>query len=318
MAGTSWFSSVEARAAKGTAWVWLAVRETAWLAGGGVMQVGGRSGLGKVGESLYIMELHFISVCTSHHSFENWLVKEFQLSHTSRQSFHTSQDMYLYFFVIHVNTSRRCFKDWNFIIRCPFGSTVTVLYFPPLSYYTYPLFSCCTSLYHNIVLLSVIVLHLLSCCTSLCHNIVLSFVIILYFSSWILFYAKLWGDVYFPKLSIRTFCSYYCVLPITAMLYFLIWKLFLHIFTRDRVYSPRLDICFSSILVCTFWNYTYTSSSLYLYFPFLSTSHGQWINHTLTPFKDSSHVRHDRNDGRQSRDTTLEKVCYVLTLWLRD
>jgi hypothetical protein len=75
---------------------------------------------------------------------------------------------------------------------------------------------------HNIVLLFVIMLYFspLLYCTSVRHNIVLPSVIILYFPSWLIFYAKLQGVVYFPKLSIRTFCSYCCVLPVITMLFF--------------------------------------------------------------------------------------------------
>jgi hypothetical protein len=75
---------------------------------------------------------------------------------------------------------------------------------------------------HNIVLLFVITLYFspLLCCTFVRHNIVLPSVIILYFPSWLIFYAKLQGVVYFPKLSIRTFCSYCCVLPVITMLSF--------------------------------------------------------------------------------------------------
>jgi hypothetical protein len=117
-------------------------------------------------------------------------------------------------------------------------TTVTLLYdiisVPPSQY--------CTFLNYHVVLLSIIMLyfHLSLYCTFLRHNIVLPSVIIFFFFM-THFYAKLWGAVYFPKLSIHTFSSYCCVLPVIAMLYFRLWKLFLFIFTRDRVYSTRPD-----------------------------------------------------------------------------
>jgi hypothetical protein len=124
---------------------------------------------------------------------------------------------------------------------------VTLLYdvisVPPSQY--------CTSLCYLVVLLSIIMLyfHLSQYCTYLCYHVV--FFIMTYF------YAKLWGVIYFPQLSIRTFNSHRCVLPVIIMLYFLVWKLFVYIFIRYRVYSPRLDICtscsYSCVLLFLLW-----------------------------------------------------------------
>jgi hypothetical protein len=110
---------------------------------------------------------------------------------------------------------------------------------------------------HNIVLLFVIMLYfsLLLCCTSVRHNIVLSSVIILYFLSWLIFYAKLQGVVYFPKPSIRTFCSYCCVLPVITMLSFR--------FHRHNIILPSVIflyfLCYHVVLL----------SITILYFPLL-------------------------------------------------
>jgi hypothetical protein len=105
-----------------------------------------------------------------------------------------------------------------------------VLLVSPSPYYT--------SLRYYVVLPSVIMLYFppSQYYTSLRYHVV--------FSIMNYFYAKLWWVVYFSKLSIHTFCSYCCVLPVITILYFLLWKLFLYIFTRDRVYFPRLIYVF--------------------------------------------------------------------------
>jgi hypothetical protein len=120
------------------------------------------------------MSVHyFISVCTSYHSFENWLVKELQLSHTSRQSFHTSQNMYL------VLLSYTCLYFLT-VFQGLFSKTIITLLYVVLS--VAPSQYCASRYYH-------VVLPPLSCCTSLHHNIVLFSFIMLYFASWLIFYT---------------------------------------------------------------------------------------------------------------------------------
>jgi hypothetical protein len=103
---------------------------------------------------------------------------------------------------------------------------------------------------HNIVLPSVIMLYFCPSQyrTSLRYHVVCSIITHLF--------TKLQRVVYYPKLSIHTFCSYCCVLLVITMLYFLLWNIFIYIFTRDRVYSLRLDI--------------YTSHSYWCVLPFSS------------------------------------------------
>jgi hypothetical protein len=86
----------------------------------------------------------------------------------------------------------------NFIIWCLFGSTIKILYFP--------LLPCCTFLRYHVALPSIIIF-------------VLSSIICCIFHHNSLLYVKLRGDAYLPKLSIRTFCSYCCVLLVITMLY---------------------------------------------------------------------------------------------------
>jgi hypothetical protein len=84
-------------------------------------------------------------------------------------------------------------------------------------------------------------------CTSLRYHVTLSCVKILNLSSlsYCIFYYDLFfmqnlrGTVYSSKLSIRTSYSCCLVLLVIAILYSLLRKLFLYIFTRDRVYSCR-------------------------------------------------------------------------------
>jgi hypothetical protein len=114
-----------------------------------------------------------------------------------KQSFRTSLDMS--FVLI-------CYTCLYFLTVFPelfSKTTVTLLYdvisVPPSQY-------CTSSLHYHIVLLSVIILYFYPSqyCTSLHYHVV--------FSIMAHFYAKLRGAVYFPKLSIRTFCSYCYVL----------------------------------------------------------------------------------------------------------
>jgi hypothetical protein len=46
------------------------------------------------------------------------------------------------------------------------------------------------------------------------------------------------------------------------MLYVMLWKLCLYIFTGDRVYSPRLDICTCSVMTVIFHAFRYTSLNI--------------------------------------------------------
>jgi hypothetical protein len=141
--------------------------------------------------SVTILYFPLLSYCIFHHDL--FFMQNYEGSYTS-----LNRVFVLFVLTVVYFWSLQC---------CPFGFTVTILYFPPY----------------------LLVLPLLSCCTSFCHNIVLPVVIILYFPSWLIFYAKLWGVVYFPKLSIRTVWSYYCVLslllhilPAPIVLYFLL------------------------------------------------------------------------------------------------
>jgi hypothetical protein len=95
----------------------------------------------------------------------------------------------LYVIVLPDGVSRTFqYNNDNFIIWCVFGSTIIILYFPPLS-----------------------------CCTSRHHNIILPFVITLYFRSWLIFmqnyegsYTSLnWVSVHFV-LTIVYFWSPQC------------------------------------------------------------------------------------------------------------
>jgi hypothetical protein len=113
--------------------------------------------------------------------------------------------------------------DTSFILLC-----YTLLYFPTVfselfskttvtllyGVISVPSSQYCTSLCYHVVLLAVIMLYLCPSqyCTSLCYHIV--------FSIMTFFYAKLQGVVYFPKLSIRTFGSYCCVLPVITIFSF--------------------------------------------------------------------------------------------------
>jgi hypothetical protein len=101
--------------------------------------------------------------------------------------------------------------------------------------------------HHNIVLLfSVIMLYFspISCCTSIRHNIVLPSVIMLYFPSWLIFMQNYEGPY--------TFLNSIFILFVLTVMYFrhynvvlVVIKVVLYIFMRDHVYFPRLDICTS-------------------------------------------------------------------------
>jgi hypothetical protein len=92
----------------------------------------------------------------------------------------------------------------------------------------------------NIILLFVITLYFspLLCCTYVHLNIVLPSVIILYFPSWLIFYAKLQGVVYFPKLSFHTSQNMYLVLHCYVCLYFS--TVFQEIFCKTMVIYYRV------------------------------------------------------------------------------
>jgi hypothetical protein len=128
-----------------------------------------------------------------------------------------------------------------FVLPELFSETkVTFLYVVlsvPLSQY------CTSSLRYHIVLFSIIMLyfHPSQYCTSRRYYVVFSIIAHIH--------AKLWGAYNFLNwvfilfvLSVMYFWYYNVVLPVI--------KVVLYIFTRDRVYSPRLDICTSCLYSC--------------------------------------------------------------------